>query len=58
MQRVKDLSEMEEKMKTVESLLETSRNDQFQLKISVKRKQEEGNNLKHELNQTKRELGE
>lgn len=53
--RLKEISEMEEKIKGIDCLTETAQNDHFQIKNSVMLKQEEIGNLKREIAQVNHE---
>lgn len=52
MQRMKDLSALQNKLKSMEDHLETSKNDLFQIKSDLSRREDEEENLRAELRQT------
>lgn len=56
-ERINKLSKMQEKLKGVDDHLETARNDLFQIKNAVSRKQDDERTLKDEIRQVEQQIG-
>lgn len=57
MQRMKNLEALQNKLKSMEDHLETSKNDLFQIKSDLSRREEEEQNLRSEIRQIDDKLG-
>lgn len=56
-ERINKLSKMQEKLKGVDDHLETARNELFQIKNAVSRKQDDERTLKDEIRQVDQQIG-
>lgn len=57
MKRIKDLAALQNKLKGMDDHLETAKNDLFQIKSDLSRKEDEEQNLRQELRQIDQKLG-
>lgn len=57
MQRIKDLAALQNKLKSMEDHLETSKNDLFQIKSDLAHREEEEQNFRTELRQIDDKIG-
>lgn len=57
MQRIKDLAALQNKLKSMDDHLETSKNDLFQIKGDLSRREEEEQNLRAEVRQIDNKIG-
>lgn len=57
-QRMRELEDMQKKLKEFDSHLETARNDLIQVKSDLARKREDESSLRTELDQISRKIGE
>lgn len=56
-QRIKDLAALQNKLKSMDDHLETSKNDLFQIKSDLARREEEEQNIRTELRQIDDKIG-